>query len=83
MTCRQLVELVSDYLDDRMPPETRASFEAHIDGCDLCRVYVEQMRVTIRTLGRLEPEDAMSDEARTQLMTAFRDWRPPLPGPSG
>lgn len=83
MTCKQLVELVTEYLEDRMPAETRASFEAHIGECEFCRLYVEQMRVTIRTLGRIEPEETMSEETRTQLMLAFRDWRRPLPEPSG
>lgn len=83
MTCKELVELVTEYLEDRMPAETRASFEAHIADCHHCRLYVEQMRVTIRTLGRIEPEETMSANTRDMLMAAFRDWRPPLPGPSG
>jgi predicted anti-sigma-YlaC factor YlaD len=83
MTCRQIVELVSEYLEDRMTAEDRARMEAHLADCDYCRLYVEQMRTTIRTLGRIEPEETMSQQTRAALMAAFRDWRPPLPGPSG
>jgi anti-sigma factor RsiW len=48
MTCQELVELVTDYLEDALTPEERERFEAHLDDCPGCRAYVEQMRVTIR-----------------------------------
>jgi hypothetical protein len=83
MTCKELVEVVTEYLEDRMPAGTRADFEAHLLGCRLCSLYVDQMRTTIRTLGRIEPVETMSEQTRAALMAAFRDWRPPLPGPSG
>jgi anti-sigma factor RsiW len=73
MQCRELVELVTDYLEDRLPPEGRARFEAHIAECEYCETYLEQMRQTIRVLGRL-PEDSLSPKARDVLLSAFRDW---------
>ena len=73
MTCRELVELVTDYLEDRLSPGDRARFEAHLDGCEYCGTYLEQMRQTIRALGRL-PEESLSAEARDALLTAFRGW---------
>ena len=47
MTCRELVELVTDYLDDALPPERRAPIEAHLALCDACATYLEQMRQTV------------------------------------
>lgn len=76
MPCRELVELVTDYLEDRLSPEDRARFEAHLAECDACRLYLEQFRQTIRVLGRL-PEESLSSEAREALLTAFRGWSRP------
>jgi anti-sigma factor RsiW len=73
MPCRELVELVTDYLEGRLSSEDRTRFEAHISECDYCEAYLEQMRQTIRVLGRL-PEESLSSEARDALLTAFRDW---------
>jgi anti-sigma factor RsiW len=52
----------------------RARFEAHIADCEYCETYLEQMRQTIRTLGRI-PEESLSDDARETLLEAFRTWR--------
>jgi anti-sigma factor RsiW len=73
MPCRELVELVTDYLEDRLSPIDRARFEAHLTECEACRTYLEQFRETIRVLGRL-PEESLSPEAREALLTAFRGW---------
>ena len=74
MACRELVELVTDYLESRLSPADHARFEAHLAECEYCATYVEQMRQTIRTLGRI-PEESLSDEARDALLTTFRSWR--------
>ena len=73
MPCRELVELVTDYLEDHLSAIDRARFEAHLAECEACRTYLEQFRQTIRVLGRL-PEESLSPEAREALLTAFRGW---------
>jgi anti-sigma factor RsiW len=73
MTCRQLVELVSDYLDDRLDPGAHERFEAHLAVCPDCREYVDQVRHTVRALGRL-PEEALSVNTRDELLKAFSGW---------
>jgi anti-sigma factor RsiW len=73
MACRELVELVTDYLENRLAPSERARFEAHIADCPYCETYLEQMRQTVQALGRL-PEESLSDDALEALMSAFRDW---------
>lgn len=75
MTCRELVELVTDYLEERLSPAERARFDAHLEICEGCRAYLDQMRATVRALGRL-PEDTLPPELEERLMRAFRDWRP-------
>jgi anti-sigma factor RsiW len=73
LPCRELVELITEYLEDRLSPVDRARFEAHLAGCEPCRTYLDQFRQTIRVLGRL-PEELLSPEARNALLEAFRDW---------
>lgn len=48
LTCQELVERLTDYLDDAMPPAERARLEAHIERCLGCERYAEQLRITIR-----------------------------------
>jgi anti-sigma factor RsiW len=74
LTCRELVELVSDYLEDALPAAERARFEAHIAGCEHCATYVLQMRETLELLGRLT-DDAISPGAEADLRLAFRHWK--------
>jgi anti-sigma factor RsiW len=73
MPCQALVDLVTDYLEDRLSPRDRTRFERHLAQCDACRAYLEQFRQTIRLLGRL-PQESLSREAREKLLAAFRDW---------
>ena len=71
--CRELVELVTDYLEGQLGPLERVRFEEHLTDCSGCRTYLEQMRQTLAALGRL-PEESLSPEARDALLEAFRDW---------
>jgi len=75
LSCQELVELVTDYLEGALPQGERASFEHHIDGCRGCREYVRQMRQTIELTGCLTPAD-VGPEAEAALLAAFRDWKP-------
>jgi anti-sigma factor RsiW len=74
LSCKELVELVSDYLEGALPPPERTRFEAHLAGCRGCRAYLQQMRLTIRTLGTLT-EEAIPDEAKRKLLDVFRSWK--------
>jgi anti-sigma factor RsiW len=65
---------VTDYLEGALSPEEHERFEEHIAGCDGCKVYLEQIRQTIRALGHL-PGDALTPEAERALLQAFRGWR--------
>jgi anti-sigma factor RsiW len=74
LSCRELVELVTDYLEGALPEEGRLRFEDHIGRCAGCKVYLEQIRQTIAVLGHL-PEEALSPDAERVLIEAFRGWR--------
>ncbi len=75
MTCRELVELVTAYLDGALVTTESIRFDAHIHACGPCGNHLEQMRLTIRLTGRLT-EDSISAEAREALLGAFRTWKP-------
>jgi anti-sigma factor RsiW len=76
MPCQELVEVITDYLEGRLSPTDQARFEAHIADCEYCETYLEQMRQTIRTFGRILAE-SLTDDARETLLEAFRSWRRP------
>jgi len=73
-TCRQIVELVTDYLEGRMTIEDRTRFEHHLVFCEGCRVYLEQMRQTIRA-SRAVSEESFSPDSREELVRLFRGWK--------
>jgi anti-sigma factor RsiW len=74
LSCQELVELVTDYLEGALSPEERERFEHHVGLCNGCRVYLEQMRQTIELAGRLSVE-SLSADAERSLLEAFRGWR--------
>lgn len=74
LTCQEVVELVSDYLEGTLDTGQRARFEAHLAGCRGCTNYLEQMRRTIQMVGRLT-EESLSPPVRDELLALFRDWK--------
>jgi len=71
VSCKEVVELITDYLEGRLSDDRRADVEAHLELCDPCVVYIEQMRQTIETLGHV-PLETLSDNAKSTLLDAFR-----------
>lgn len=74
LSCQELVELVTDYLEGRLPRRQRRRFEQHLSVCDGCTTYLAQMRSTIALTGRLRAED-LDPDAEAELLAAFRGWR--------
>jgi anti-sigma factor RsiW len=74
MTCKELVELVTDYLEGALPDDQRRRFDEHLALCPHCQTYLEQMRQTIRAVGRL-PDESVSRDALDALLAHFRRWR--------
>jgi anti-sigma factor RsiW len=75
LTCQQLTELVTDYLEGRLSLLERVSFQIHIGMCRGCRAYLRQMKMTVRTLGKV-PRDPIPEAVRDELLARFRDMRP-------
>ena len=74
VSCQELVELVTDYLEGRLSWSDRQRVETHLRGCDGCTTYVEQMRDTVRLAGAVGEGD-LTPQVRDELLAVFRDWK--------
>lgn len=74
LTCKELTELITDYLEGRQSFLERVRFELHLGMCRHCRAYLRQMKETIDTLGAL-PEETIPPEVSSQLLDRFRAWK--------
>jgi len=74
ITCQEVVELVTDYFEGALSTEEADLFEQHINFCEGCDWYVDEMRTTVASVGKVTEEE-IPDETREKLLTAFRDWK--------
>ncbi len=74
LTCQEVVELVTSYLEERLASEDRRRFDEHLAICEFCTEYLRQMRLTIGALGAL-PEEPISSDALAELQKAFRSFK--------
>jgi hypothetical protein len=74
LSCKDLVELVTEFLEGTLPRDERTRFEMHVAACAGCGAYLRQMRDTLRVTGRLT-EDALPARAQEDLLRAFRSWK--------
>jgi len=74
LSCQEVVELITDYLEGALSPEERARVEQHLGLCEGCATYLDQMRHTVRVAGALRERD-LDPALRDQLVGAFRGWR--------
>ena len=74
LTCKEVVELVTDYLEGALSTEDRLDFERHLVWCSWCRDYLDHVRTTIELTGKPDEREPPSP-LREQLLEAFRDWR--------
>ncbi len=78
LTCREFVELVTEYLEGTLPSSVCICFEAHLAVCEGCQIYLDQMQHTINELGKLG-EEAIPATGKARLLACFRDWKRTLP----
>jgi anti-sigma factor RsiW len=74
ISCQEVVEIITDYLEGKLSSDDTAIFEAHLALCDGCRWYLDQMRITIAAVGRIEDEGVPA-ELRDTVLAAFRNRR--------
>jgi len=74
LTCKELVEKVTDYLEGALCSEDKERFESHLALCDGCRAYLQQMCKTIQSVGNLG-DDSVSSQVQERLLRVFRNWK--------
>lgn len=74
LTCEELVEIVTEYLEGGLTDAERERFEEHVVGCSGCANYLDQIRMTIEIAGRVTADDLM-EETKAELLAAFREWK--------
>lgn len=73
VACREVVELITAYLEDTLPPEEAEEVRSHLEICPGCQTYLDQMRATIAVLGEV-PVETLCGQAQADLIAAFRDY---------
>lgn len=74
ITCQEVVELITDYLEGALPSDEASLVEQHLNLCEGCVRYVAQIRTTVAAVGRLTPQHVPA-ETRERLLAAFRHWK--------
>ncbi|HXZ04804.1 MAG TPA: zf-HC2 domain-containing protein [Ktedonobacteraceae bacterium] len=74
LSCQEVVELVTDYLEQALLPEKQAQFEEHIANCPGCNTFLEQVQQTIMMLRKLSEQQAFP-ETKQDLLEIFRNWK--------
>src|SRR5947207_10384529 len=73
LTCKEVVELVTDYLENVLLPGLRKQLEEHVADCPGCTNYIEQVRLTVSMLHQLAQEPVYP-ETKQKLLEVFRNW---------
>ena len=74
-SCQEMVEVVTDYLDDALPPDERQRFERHLSYCAGCSPYVAQIRQTIKQTGLVPREESLPPALREEIVAQLRTWK--------
>jgi anti-sigma factor (TIGR02949 family) len=70
--CQEMIEVVTNYLDDALPPDERQRFERHLSYCAGCSTYLDQMRETITQTGMVAREESLPPALRDRILAQFR-----------
>ncbi len=74
LSCQDVAEIITEYLEGEMSVPKRIRFHMHVGLCKDCRNYLQQMKYTVQTLGKI-PAEPISPETREALLERFRDWK--------
>ena len=75
ITCKHLVDLVADYMEEALLDDARAEFEQHLAECGYCTAYVQQLKVTVTLTKALSEEPEIEKPAPKELLDIFRKWK--------
>lgn len=75
MTCRDLIDILQDYLDRELGGDAVAELERHLADCPPCRAYVatyRKARALGAAAGRVEVPEEMKARLRQFLIDKLR-----------
>jgi hypothetical protein len=70
--CRQIAELLTDYVEDRLPQATRELIDWHIEGCGPCVAFLNTFRGTVKAVRQLPDPPPIPPELRQRLLAVLR-----------
>jgi len=73
-SCREVTQLLIDYVDGTMAPDLRTELTAHMADCPPCLAFMRTYRETIRLAEDLSCEE-MPDAVRVRLESFLRRMR--------
>jgi anti-sigma factor RsiW len=74
LTCKQITDLITDYLEGRLPWMDRLRFQMHVGMCQHCRKYLRQMKLSVAVLGAM-PAEPVPDDVMQSLLARFDGWK--------
>jgi anti-sigma factor (TIGR02949 family) len=74
-SCQEMIEVVTNYLDDALSPDERQRFERHLSYCAGCGIYLDQMRETIRQTNMVPRAESLPPALREEIVAQFRHWK--------
>ena len=74
-SCQEMIEVVTNYLDDALPADERQRYERHLSYCAGCSTYLDQMRETIRQTSMVPRDESLPPALREKIVAQFRSWR--------
>lgn len=77
ISCKELVDLVADYMEETLSEEARAQFEQHLSECGYCTNYVQQIKLTVRLTKQMTEAEAADTDQHTpdEVLNVFRKWK--------
>ena len=75
LSCQEMTEVVTDYLDEALPPDEQQRYERHLSYCAGCSTYLDQMRETIRQTSTVAREETLTPTLREEIVAKFRAWK--------
>lgn len=74
-SCQEMTEVITNYLDDALPPDERERYERHLSYCAGCSTYLDQMRETIEQTSKVPSEESLPPALRDGIVAQFRTWK--------
>lgn len=75
LECREIFELLSDYLDGSLAPDECERVKRHIEDCAPCVEFLESLRRSVslcRECGEVEKPAPLPPQVRERLMEVYR-----------